>query len=341
MSSQPSLRDRLAERPAVPVPNHPDVVTWRAAGPEDIDAIWRLQRAADEIDSPERLSPRSAITETFETSNVDPTRDTLVGLAENGEYVAHALCVVAGGHATRVQSYLFGAVHPLWRGRGIGGEVLAWQLARSAEQLAEYDLGLPGWSMLYADAHNPALQALARTHGLVPERYYQEMRHPLGAPVTPLAPPEGVRIVNCTEEYYDRTRIARNDAFRDNWGSQPNTKERWNRLVRGGHFRGDLSFVALANDAGGKQERVVGFALSTVTEPAEDALIELVGVIRDWRGRRLAPALLTHLLNAGVEGDLPSVILEVDSASPTGANTLYAGLGFASVGETTVFIREY
>ncbi|RLP77236.1 GNAT family N-acetyltransferase [Mycetocola tolaasinivorans] len=340
MNSRSSLRDRLAERPRVEIPTHPDVARWRAAGPEDIEAIWRLQRAADEIDNPERLSPRSAINETFETSNVDPARDTLVAIGSNGEYLAHALCVVAGGHATRLQSYLLGTVHPLWRGRGIGRALLGWQVARSAEQLSEYELTLPGWTMLYVDATNEGLRALAGEYGLDPRRYYREMRHPLDAAIPPVPVPEGVRIVNCTEEYYDGTRIARNDAFRDHWGSQPNTKERWNRLVRGGHFRSDLSFVALARD-GRKKERVVGFVLSTVTEPAEEALIELVGVVRAWRGRRLAPALLTSALAAGVSSGLPSIGLEVDSETPADANTLYAGLGFRPVGESSVYLREY
>lgn len=340
MSTRPTLRDRLAERTPVSLPQHAGVAEWRAAGPEDLDAIWRLQRAADEVDHPESLSPRSAIAETFETSNVDPALDTMIGLSADGELIAHGFCVVAGGHATRVQGYLFGCVHPLWRGRGIGGALFGWQVARSAAQLAEYDLGLPGWSMVYVSAENAALRRLAEAAGLSLQRYFAEMEHPLEEPIEVVDPPEGVRIVHCTEDYYERARQARNDAFRDHWGTQPNTKERWNRLVRGGHFRTGLSFLAVT-DEGGKHERVVGFALATVTEPSEDGYIELVGVVRDWRRRGLAPALLTRQLAAHREAGTPRVRLEVDSASPTDANGLYERLGFRTIGMTEAWVREY
>ncbi|UCR88598.1 GNAT family N-acetyltransferase [Mycetocola spongiae] len=340
MNERTALRDRFPQRPELPVPRHGDVARWRAAGPEDIDAIWRLQRLADDVDHPGALSPRSAITETFETSNVDPAVDTLVAEGEDGELLAHGLVVVAGGHATRVQSYLLGTVHPLWRGRGIGGELFRWQIARSAQQLSECELALPGWTMLYVDARNTPLATLAGRAGLNVQRYFAEMEHGLDGEIPVLEAPEGVRIIPCSEEYFERTRVARNDAFRDHWGTQPNTKERWNRLVAGGHFRRDLSWIAVAAE-GGKQERVVGFALSTVTAPAEEGFIELVGVIRDYRGRRLAPALLSRLLLSHREAGLPSVTLEVDSASPTGANTLYERLGFIPVGRSDAFVREY
>lgn len=325
--------------PTLQQPTHPDVAIWRAATPEDIDAIWMLQREADAVDRPGRLTPRSAVTETFDTGSVDPAADTIIALAENGELLAHGAVMVAGGHATRVQEYLFGAVHPLWRSRGIGTVLLRWMRQRAEQKLAENPLALPGWIELYADAEKRDLRDLADREGFSIARYFAEMEHPLNPEVEAVAPPEGVKLVPFSDAVSEMTRVARNDAFRDHWGAQPNTKERWNFQVAGGHFLPSISWVAVTENE--ERHRVAGFALSTILQPSGLGYIELVGVIRDWRGRGLAPALLSATLRSQQEAEIPAALLEVDSDSPTHANTLYERMGFRSIGSSLAYVREY
>lgn len=318
---------------------HPDIVRWRAATPEDIDAIWRLQQSADTVDHPQQLSPRSAVTETFDTSSVDTERDTIVALGPGDELRAHGVVMVAGGHATRVQEYLFGTVHPEWRGRGIGTALLHWLRVRAEQKLAENELSLPGWIELYADAEKPDQRGLAEAEGFSPARYFAEMVHPLTEEIPAVQLPEGLELLAFSDQLSEATRIARNDAFRDHWGAQPNTKERWNHQQVGGHSLPSLSWVAVTTQE--PKQRVAGFVLSTILQPSGLGYIELVGVIRDWRGRRLAPALLAQALRTQREAGLPGTSLEVDSDSPTGANTLYERMGFSTVGTSIAYLREY
>src|SRR5690606_36465105 len=91
-------------------------------------------------------------------------------------------------------------------------------------------------------------------------------------------------------------RAARNDAFRDHWGSQPTTEEAWESFLGQSTIRWDLSAIARDGD------RVVGMVLSLVN-PGDFALqgyeggyIPHVGVVRDWRRRGVAPALLAEVL---------------------------------------------
>ena len=56
--------------------------------------------------------------------------------------------------------------------------------------------------------------------------------------------------------------------------------------------------------------------------------IDLIGVTRDQRGRRLAPAVITALLRSARAAGLDKAVLDVDTESPTGANSLYGRLGF-------------
>ena len=125
-----------------------------------------------------------------------------------------------------------------------------------------------------------------------------------------------------------RPALARNDAFRDHWGSLETPDERWSYFVDGPHLRPDLSWLAVEGD------RVVALALGTVNEDDwegqgySSVYIDLIGVTRDRRGRRLAPAVITPLLRSARAAGLDKAVLDVDTESPTGANSLYGRLGF-------------
>lgn len=83
-------------------------------------------------------------------------------------------------------------------------------------------------------------------------------------------------------------------------GSQPTHEERWGQFTGSPQFRPDLSWLAVADDANGA--RIAGFALTSLNEEDWDlqgysaGYVALIGAVREWRGRRLAPALLAHLI---------------------------------------------
>jgi ribosomal protein S18 acetylase RimI-like enzyme len=136
--------------------------------------------------------------------------------------------------------------------------------------------------------------------------------------------------------------VARNDSFRDHWGSQPMNEEQWDSFVGRSTFRPDLSFLAVAPDG-----TVAGFVLSSVSEddwPGQgfsSAYIDLVGVTRAWRKRGIAPALLARDLRAIADAGLEKAVLDVDSDSPTGALGLYSGVGFAESNRSINFTKVF
>ena len=79
---------------------------------------------------------------------------------------------------------------------------------------------------------------------------------------------------------------------------------------------------------------MVGYSLVSVNEDdwvamgASSGYIELIGVVRAYRGHRIAPAVIAGTLTAIQAAGLERAVLDVDTASPTGAHTLYEGLGF-------------
>ncbi|RUQ98915.1 GNAT family N-acetyltransferase [Labedella endophytica] len=345
MSTVPPLSARIPTPVRLPVPSHPDVHEWRPATAADVDAIHATQRAMDAVDHPTWTTPRSEIAEDFESAHIDVAADSLLALAVDGTVLAWGMTPLGPGQESRVQSYVLGGVHPDWRERGIGRELMAWQIARSTQQLASSDKTLPGWTVSYQEESNASGAALARRFGMRLERYFTSMERVIAEPVPDLATPDGITVVPYSSELAEATRIARNDAFRDHWGSQPTLEERWRQFVEGEEFRDDLSWVAVEDDADGGR-RVVAFALSTINEGDwevqgfSSGYVALIGVVRDRRRRGLAPACISALLRSYADAGLEKAILDVDTESPTGANTLYSGMGFAPTTRSLAFVIE-
>lgn len=345
MSALPPLSERVIVDPDLPPLLHPDVALWRPATTDDIDAIMLMQREADGIDHPEWVTAREDLADEFESSHIDMSTESVLALGHDGRVVAFGHSAVGPGQETRVQSYAFGAVRPDMRGRGIGRQLLTWLSIRSKQRLAESSKTLPGWALIYAEESNGALVSLAEGLGYKIVRYFTKMERVAADPIAEIEVPADIRIVRFDDSLSESTRLARNDAFRDHWGSQPTVPERWTQFVGGDQFRADLSWVAVEETADGP--RVVGFALTSINEEdwvaqgSSSGYIALIGVTRDRRGQRIAPACVTALLDSYREEGIERAILDVDTASPTGADSLYTRLGFTASTREVALVIEY
>lgn len=336
-----TLAERIGAVTAPSLPQHPDVPVWRMATRDDIDTIHSIVAAADRVDHPSWTTPRSDVADTFELSHIDHSRDTVLGFAADGTPVAMGSSLVHPSREVRVQIDLQGAVHPEWRRRGIGAQVLAWQHGRSLQQLAESDSTLPGELHMYAfDGQDDAV-ALGEGRGFHVDRWFSTMRRDLAAPISERTAPEGITLVPYTAERALDALEARNDAFRDHWGSLPSEPERWEKFVGGPFLRPDLCTLALDGD------RIVAFCLASVNEEdwealgASHAYIDLIGVVRSHRGQGLAPLVIAQTLRAAADAGLEAAVLDVDTESPTGANSLYERLGFFATERERVLVRRY
>lgn len=326
------------------LPRHSDVPTWRPATAADVDALTVLTQAADRVDHPSWLTPREDIEEVFASSWIDPTRDTIVGMDAAGNVVAYGSAVLHPSRDVHVHAYLDGRVHPDVRGRGIGRELLRWQHERALQALAEEAATVPEAIFVYAEETNAAARRLAERRGLREERWFTTMVRDLAQEIPEVPLREGaastVQIVTYAPEWSEVTRLARNDAFRDHWGSLETPPERWAHFVEGPFLRHDLSWLAVDGN------RVVALALGSVNEEDwvaqgySSVYIDLIGVTRDHRGRGLAPAVITALLTAARDAGLEKAVLDVDTESPTGANSLYGGLGFEATERSVALVAR-
>lgn len=337
----------LSERVDAPSELQPSPVsglTWRPATLDDLDAVIGLYAEMAAVDHPDWAETREEVEDEFTHSWVDLALDTLIGEVDTPAgriVVAHGQVLAPPEPETIVRSLLFGGVHPQYRGRGIGRSLLEWQEGRGRQQLAASGLALPGWLMVYAPERNARLIALAERFGFRTERWFSQLSRDLSDPIPELALPDGLQLVTMTPDLSEQARLAKNDAFRDHWGSQPNTREQWDAMLALPTQRPDLSFLALHDGT------VVGLVLVEVNEAdwsrqgSRGSYIPTVAVVGGWRRRGVAPALLAAALRAARDAGLQKTVLDVDSENPTGALGLYAGMGFVSVDVTLSQVRAF
>lgn len=340
------LSARVMAPAQLPLPEHADIARWRAATAADIDALWELEKAIGVADHPNYVPEREDISVVFDFSFVDVASDTLVGLDADGRMVAYGLVVLQPGQQTLVKSNLGGGVLPEMRGRGIGRELLNWQIARARQQLATSDKELPGWIMASCDERAPQNSRLYERAGLLCTRYFLSLDRRLSEPIREVPLADGIRVAGYTPDLSAAVHAARDLSFMDHWSSQAIPEESWNAYVTGPSFVDELSFVALGTEPDGS-EHVVGFVLSSVNEADwaaagyRSSYIGLVGVLGAWRGRHIAQALLAAQLAASRAAGHERATLDVDSASPTGALDLYTGMGFFPTNRELAYVLEF
>jgi mycothiol synthase len=334
------LSARVTAPAELALPAGPSGVSWRRITLDDVDALVELNAAIAGADHPEWTETREEVRDELTHSWLDLEHDSV--LAEvDGRVVASGLQIATPNPETIVRSIAFGGVRPSHRGRGIGRELLAWHRGRGLQQLAASDLELPGWLMLYVEERNAGGMRLAERFGMPLVRWFTKMQRDLSEPIPELPVPIGLTFVTPTPADSERIHAAKNAAFRDHWGSQPSTEEGWTSMMAQPTVRWDLGVIALDGD------EVVGFVMTDVYPDDFDAqgyvggYIPLVGVTREWRRKGVAPALLAAALRGHRAAGHEKVALDVDSANPSGALSLYTGMGFVPVTRSVAYVEEF
>ena len=327
----------------LPAPPSDPTLTWRPMTAEDIPAWHRLLQDMATVDDPsERHTPEDLHDALFDGSWKDPSRDTVLGLDADGAARAFGLVEVPSGDVHTIRAFCWGGVHPQWRGRGTGRALLAWQEALGRERIASASTqGAPGRVLVHADDHRHDERRLLERAGFAQLRWFVELSRPLDDAPAPVAPGDGLRVVPFDSALSERVRHAHNEAFADHWGSEPRTREAWERtFLEGRHFRPGWSFVALDGEA------VAGYCLTSAYEqdwPAQGytaGWTDILGVRRAWRRRRVASALLTATMTALRDDGIERAELDVDTDNPSRALDLYTALGYRESRRTIVYGKD-
>jgi GNAT superfamily N-acetyltransferase len=272
------------------------------------------------------VTPLHEVEEELSEPHMDLEKHTR-GVWDGDRMVAYGRIWHRPSGAILERAYLQGRVDPEHRGRGIGRELFAWQVESATRILEEIEAPIPRymradeWDWI-AEAHH-----MYQRFGMEPVRYFTEMIKPLYTPEE-FEPTAGIEIIP-----YDRSRDAQaletlNRSFADHWGSSPTDMASYQHRLEGQGIDLGRSFLAIF------ERQVVGISLNAHFPEDEELLgrrdgwVESLGVLKEWRRKGVATALLKASFNAFLEAGFTHAALGVDTENPNDALKLYTGLGF-------------
>ncbi|NKX49747.1 GNAT family N-acetyltransferase [Arthrobacter deserti] len=313
-------------RPAYPDPQGTGL-RWRALTPADTEAWYGLVRRMAEADRPVWSETREDLAEYLASPDNDPALTTLAGFDGGG--TLRAAGRVAAGPGSAV-AHTWGGVDPLWRRRGTGSAVYAWQ--RECQRRRFAAAGTAGGVLrTLAEERNAGHNALLRSAGAAVVRYFTEMTRPLTGPVPDLPLPAGYSFATLDPEDSEPVRLAHNEAFAGHWGSEPRDRRRWAVTGRQPQLKPEWSMSVVETATG----RTAAYQLASfdpeyrLQSGYDEGFTDLLGVRPGWRGRGLAQPLLAEAMRRFKAGGMAHAGLGVDTANASGALALYLRMGYA------------
>ncbi len=268
----------------------------------------------------------------WQAPNVTLAEDAWIVLSPEGQTIGFG----RARHRGYVRIFIGGEVHPEYRGRGIGTQLLRLNEEWAQQHIAQAPQGARVAMFTWVGEKNNASRQLAEKHGYKVARSFWRMKIELQA--TPSMPTwaEGITVKALAEEptLFRAVFEADNEAFKDHWGHTPSTFEEWEHWTRNReNFDPSLWFLAMDGS------EVAAISLC-VDEKAWGGWVDTLGVRRKWRRRGLGEALLYHSFGEFYKRGIREVYLGVDAASLTGATRLYERVGMHIDEQSEIYEKE-
>lgn len=237
------------------------------------------------------------------------------------------------------RAYLQGRVDPEYRGRGIGRELLGWQVEAATRILEGVEAPIPRFMRANEWDWIEETHRLYQRFGMEPVRYFTEMVKPLDGHESVEPGPE-IEIVTYDRSHDVSALETLNRSFADHWGVAPTDMASYQHRLEGQGIALDLSFLALS------EGQVVGVSLNAHYPDDEELLgrrdgwVESLGVLKEWRRKGVATALLKASFNSFIGAGFTHAALGVDTENPNDALKLYTGLGFETSHRSITSERE-
>lgn len=292
-------------------------IRFRPATLANLEDVARLIAACDEA-----IAGESSYDDELDTLRNDWTRysdfniasDSWLALTPGGEIVGYE---VAYDFDSDEAAHCDGYVHPAHTGRGIGTRLLRLAAARVREATAKRPARLRAG--VYSS--DEAARQLFEGEGFVVVRHFWQMRIELHEEPPAPAWPSGITVRQFVPGRDERVAYETIEgAFADHWGHAARTQEQWEEANTRAE-NADPSLWFLAFDGDEPAGALLGF------QRADKGWVRGLGVLRPWRRRGLATALLLHAFGAFYRRGEYTVGLAVDAASLTGATRVYEQAG--------------
>ena len=299
----------------------------RPLAPEDVRDWVALLTAIQEADGGDEYYSEQDGREAFGRPDQDFARGSIA--IYDGPAMAGYGVLTSRSEADPVHDIRYeGGVHPAYRGRGLGGELLDWAEKAALPLHHERHPGRPLSLSSGCLSSNAGAAALHEQRGYQPVRWFHSMVRDLSAALPEAAAPAGVRIVGYQPDMAEHARLIRNESFRDHWGSTETSAETWAYFLASAAFRPGVSFLAYEGSEPLGMLMSYEYEAYNAKTGHRDLYISLVGTRAAGRKRGIATALLTTAMSAARADGYDQASLGVDADSLTGAVRLYEHVGF-------------
>lgn len=321
--------------------NLPRGFVMRSARTSDAEALTAMFNADSERVLGVRLHDLDNLLVEWGTPGFDLDRDTRVVAAPSGQPAGYA--EVWDIDPPHVRIWAWGCVNPTERGRGIGSALVAWQEARVRIALTQAPTGARVSVRQMISTRDESGLELLDASGYSAIRRSYTMNADLNGSVPEPAWPSGIRVrtFQVDRDLVPMVRTIRT-AFRDHWGYVESPLDAdvadWRHVIEE-EKSFDASLWFLATTA---EDEIVGVSLCSAMEPEDPDLgyVNTLGVVRPWRRRGIALALLHHSFRELGKRGKRRVALGVDASSLTGAVRVYERAGMHVDRERILYERE-
>ena len=299
----------------------------RRPGADDLEAVLELMRATDIALTGDSDWTASELESTWQ--GLDLERDAWA-FELDGRIAGYADFTARGSRLNGD-----GYVHPEYRRRGIGSEILRLTEARAREEASS----IPAEERIYLQ--NATLDQDAETvrfyrgHGYEPVRGFRGMAIDLDEePVPAELPGVAIRLYRHPDEG-PALHAAHQESFADHWEHRPTPWEEWQEKRFGrATFDPTLWWAAEVNG------EIAGVLLAEQRRDPDQGWIDVLGVRRAYRRRGIAETLLKTAFAELYRRGERRIGLGVDAESPTGATRVYERAGMRTLWHAIVYEKE-
>lgn len=305
----------------------------RAIRQSDLNPIAQLiyEICEAEGDTSVAVTPEDLAKE-WEYAGFDPEQDAFLVQTQDARLVGYGAVFDIGEHC-EMSGDIY--VHPQFKGLGVEAALL--RALESRARAHHVPLAAPErrvFVRVALDNEDEPGQAILAQAGYVPVRYHWRMGIELeAAPPVPVLP-EGLEFRPFIQDE-QATAIwqARNEAFKNNWGSHQLTFDEFSYYTfESPEYDPALWVVIWAGS------EVAGFSINQYRMGI--GWIHILAVRPAWRTHGLGLALLHQSFGEFYKRGTKTIGLGVDASNPTGATRLYQRAGMNTVSEFVTLEKE-
>jgi mycothiol synthase len=335
--------EKVTKQMTTKTPTLPGLI-WRGfQGEVDFPKMLAVIHGCKEADGIERAEKMEDMINNYaHLHHSDPYNDMLFAEV-NGQVVGYSRVWWESEGSGQWIGFQLGNVLPQWRKKGIGSVLLNFNEARLREIASELkNRGqIPPEATCTLDNFVNSTELdrtrLIEQNGYTPVRYAFMMVRPDLDNIPDLPLPDGVEVRLVGKEHVRQIWAASNEAFKDHWGYIPEPWEEFERVMNEPDFDPGLWRVAWQG------EQVTGMVLNYIDKDENHeygrkrGYTENICVLRPWRRKGLAKALIARSLMALKERGMSEAALGVDAENTSGALHLYESMGYRVVKKSTIY----